>query len=257
MNEEGKCHFLTTRDWRFPINEIVDKVYESFSSMEAEKFQMALGTIMREWHFLSLIWERLQQEYRERTESLEEFLNLKKKGISRLIGSELTKKFMHNSNLMHLDTEDFFIHAKILLDRVVFLTKEFFADRVVRKGNKPPNGFTKFRKWFTDEKYSSRILDTKLAEYLKSNTDWYDKLKYARDKLIEHKKGYYIDVLREEDKRIVIGMARPRFDSVKNIINWCKVEDMPDLGELMDGITHFLHFYDQHFSTRIDNWCKP
>ena len=49
------------------------------------------------------------------------------------------------------------------------------------------------------------------------------------------------------DKRIVIGRARPRFDSVRNIIDWYKVEDMPNLDELMDGITDFLHFYDQHF----------
>ena len=236
--------FLTSRDWRFPINEIVDKVYESFSSMEAEKFQMALGTIMREWHFLSLIWERLQQEYRERTESLEELLNLKKKGISHLKGSELTKKLMHNSNLIHLDNEDFLIHAKILLDRVVYLTKEFFTNRIVRKGSEPPDGFTN---WFRDEKHPGLILDVELAEYLRSNAGWYDKLQYARDKLIVHAKGYYIDELREEDKRIVIGRARPRFDSVRNIIDWYKVEDMPNLDELMDGITDFLHFYDQHF----------
>jgi len=243
--------FLTTRDWRFPINEMFAKDFESFSPMEAEKFLRALGTVMREWHFLSLIWERLQQEYRERTEALEYFLNLKKKGTSRLIDSENTRKLMHNNDLIHLDTEDFLIRARILLDRVVFLTKEFFKDRIVRKGSEPPDGFTKFRNWFTDEKHSDLTLDVELVEYLISNADWYDKLLYARDKLIVHMKGYYVDSLREEDKRIVIARVRPRFDSVLNIIDWYKVEDMPDLDELMDGISDFLHFYDQHFSQML------
>jgi len=243
--------FLTSRDWRFPINEIFNKVYESFSPMKAQRFPTALGTIMREWYFLSLIWERLQQEYRERTEALEELLNLKKKGITRLIDSELTKKFIHNSNLINLDTEDFLIRAKILLDRVVWLTQEFFKNRIVRNGKEAFRGFTQFKNYFTHENHSSVILDAKLAEYLKSNTGWYDKLRYARNELSVHKKGYYIDALREEDKRIVIARQRPRFDSVENIVKWCKAEDIPDLDELMDGIADFLHFYDQHFSQML------
>lgn len=242
--------FLTSRDWRFPINKIVDKVYESFSPMEAERFQIALGTTMREWHFLSLIWERLQQECQERTESLEEILDLKKKGITRLMDSELTRRFMHNGNLINLDTEDFLIRAKILLDRVVWLTQDFFKKRIVRNGKKVFEGFTQFKSYFTDEKHSSLILDTKSAEYLRFHTDWYDKLTYARNKLSVHKKGYYIDTLRE-DKRIVIARQRPKFDSVENIVKWCKAEDIPDLDELMDGTTDSLNFYDQHFSRML------
>lgn len=65
-----------------------------------------------------------------------------------------------------------------------------------------------------------------------------------------HKKGYYIDTLRE-DKRIVIARQRPKFDSVENIVKWCKAEDIPDLDELMDGTTDSLNFYDQHFSRML------
>lgn len=242
--------FLRDRDWQFPIGELVSKVYESktHSPMELEKLQITLGTIMREWHFLSLIWERLQNEIKERFEALEERLRLKRQTKD----SELTRKFMHNSSLIHLDTEDFLIHAKILLDRVAILTKEFFTDKIVRKGNEPPDGFTRFRSWLVDEKHSSLILDVELAKYLRFNADWYDKLQYARDKLIVHAKGYYIDSLREQDKRIIIGRARPKFDSDRNIIDWRKVEDLPDLNELMDGITEFLYFYDKHFSQMLE-----
>ncbi len=244
--------FLKDKDWQFPIRELGDKVYQSFSSMRAEKFQISLGAIMKDWHFLLLIWDRLQIEHKRRLEALEERRSLGKKIITQQEDSELTRKFMHNSSLVHLDTEDFLMHAKILLDRVVILTKEFFTDKIVRKGKEPYDGFTRFRSWLVDEKHSSLILDVELVKYLRFNVDWYDKLQYARDKLIVHMKGYYIDSLREQDKRMIIGRARPKFYNDRNIIDWHKVVDLPDLNELMDGITDFLYFYDKHFTQMLE-----
>ena len=244
--------FLRDRDWQFPIRELDGKVYQSFSPMEAEKFIISLGSVMREWHFLFLIWNRLQIEHKNRLEALEERLSLGKRIITQLEDSGLTRKFMHNSDLIHLDTEDFLIHAKILLDGLVYLTKTFFIDRIVEKGSEPPDGFTRFRKWFKEEKNSILIIDSELAEFIKVNTDWYEELQYARDKLIVHRKGYHTDVLREEDKVIVIGKAKTRFDEVKNIVDWQKIEDMPDLNNLVDNITELLHFYDKHFTQMLE-----
>lgn len=238
---------LKNRDWSFPVRDLVNRVYESFSQMKAEKFQCALGDVMREWNFLSIIWSRLQREYTDFYESEGVLIRLKEMKLSHKEISEYTRRFMLSTQLVHLDTECFLIHAKIMLDRVVFLMKEFFKGKIVAKGSKPKDSFTKFRNWFMNKEHSHLVLDEELANYLKSETEWFDELVNVRDHLIVHRKGYYSDVFTEGR----VGKAKAKFDNIKNIVDWSDVKEIPDLNLIMDGISSFLLFFDEHFTQRL------
>ena len=157
---------------------------------------------------------------------------------------------MLSSSLIHLDNEDFLIHAEILLDRVIFLTT-FFEKKIVKKTGHHPKtkSFKAFRKWFMNSVNSSLISDIELAKYLSHNTNWFEKLEKARDDLIVHRKrSYYIDVMDSEGK---VGKAKARFDYTKNIVDWSDIKKMPALDFLMDGISEFLRFFDKHFSNKL------
>lgn len=243
------------RDWSFPISDLDKKIDECFPPMSGGKFHLALGDVMREWSFLSMTWDRLQNEYQDFSECQEIFQNLEKIKLSPKEISQYNRKFMRSSKLIHLDNEDFLIHAEILLDRVTFLTT-FFEKRLVKKTGRHPKtkSFKAFRKWFTDPANASVISDTELAKYLSNNTDWFEKLEETRDDLIVHRKrSYYIDVMDQEGK---VGKAKARFDYVKNIVDWSDTKKMPDLNFLMDAISEFLRFFDKHFSQMCAHCLK-
>lgn len=239
---------LKVRDWSFPVRDLVNRVYESFSQMKAKKFQCALGDVMREWNFLSIIWSRLQREYTDFYESEGVLIRLKEMKLSHKEISEYTKRFMLSTQLIYLDNEDFLIHAEILLDRIVSLTT-FFMSKIIRgKGFLPTTkSFKAFRKWFVNSENSSKIADTELAEYLSQNTERFERLEIARDNLIIHRKGYHSDVL--IDGRV--GKAKVKFNDSNNRVDWSDVTEMPDLNLIMDGISNFLLFFDEHFSQRL------
>jgi len=241
--------FLKDRKWSFPIDDMDKKVYEFFPPMLAEKFQLALGDVKREWSFLSIIWERLQNEYQEFSECRKVFQNLGKMKLAHQEISKFTRKFMLSFELIHLDTEDFFIHAEIMLDRVTFLIT-FFEKKIVKQGYQPrTESFKAFRKWFRDQKNSPLIFDIELKNYLLNNTDWFKKLEETRDDLIVHrKKSIYIDVMTKKGRA---GKAKARFDNARNVVDWSYIKEMPDLNFLMDGISGFLHFFDKHLSQML------
>lgn len=238
---------LNDRDWSFPITDLDKKVDKYFPQMSAEKFRLALGDVAREWNFLSIIWERLQHEYQDFSVCQQVFQNLEKMKLAHQEISEYARKLMLSHKLIHLDYEDFLIHAEILLDRVTFLTT-FFEKKLVKNTGRHPKtkSFKAFRKWFLDSANASAISDTELAKYLSNNTGWFKKLEKSRDDLIVHRKrSYYIDVLAQEG---AVGKAKARFDYTKNIVDWSDIKRMPDLNFLIEAISKFLRFFDKHFS---------
>jgi hypothetical protein len=243
--------FLRDRDWSFPMEKLERRVFECFLSMRAEEFCSVLGDVKREWDFLSLIWKRLQDDYREFSKCEEAFRNQEMmKSLSREEISDFTRRNMLCFSLIHLDTEDCLIHSKILLDIIVMLAKTFFKDKIVKKGSEPCDRFTRFRNWFLESGNSHLILDVEFADYLKLRTHWFAKLKDARDDLIVHrKKRYYTDVITAEGK---VGKAIGEFVEIENAVH-CRIQEMPsiELDFLLDGIYDFLHFFDEHFSNML------
>jgi hypothetical protein len=252
--------FLRDRDWSFPMEKLERRVFECFPSTPAEKFCLVLGDVKREWNFLSLLWRRLRDEYREFSKCEKAFQNQKMtESLSRKEISDLTRRKMVCFDLIHLDTEDSLIHAKILLDLTVILAKQSFKEMIARRGFGPPNGFTSFRKWFLESKNSDLILDIELANYLRCKTDWFERLIRARDKLIVHRYGYddkvcrgnesYTDAITTEGKT---AKAIGEFVETGNAVRY-RIKEMPviDFALLLDGISAFLHFFDEHFSSML------
>jgi hypothetical protein len=249
---------LKDRDWSFPMEKLDRRVFECFPPARAEKFCLVLEEIRREWDFLSLIWKRLQNEYREFYTCEEAFQSLEKLKLSRREISDFTRRKMLSFDLIHLDTEDLILHAKILLDIVAILAKFFFKETMARRGYQPRNGFTSFREWFLEPKNSNLILDIQFADYLKYKTNWFEKLKNARDDLIVHRyrerKGkhelsYYTNAITAEGK---VAKAIGEFIETEDAVHY-KIKKMPDVepDSLLDGISAFLHFFDDHFSKTL------
>lgn len=95
---------------------------------------------------------------------------------------KVNKKGRPNALLL-LDVEDFFLHARILMDYITHLTVFFFEDKP-HIGNQYAS-FNKHKKWLKNENPSGVPIEYK--QYILEKTDWFDNvLTFIRDKYVRH-----------------------------------------------------------------------
>lgn len=100
---------------------------------------------------------------------------------------EVGKKLFTILELLNLDTETFYLFARILFDELPYLLKslEFL---IIQKGCEPKKtSFNTYLKWF--KKNPEKVLDKKYIDILDSvNSLFYIEIKEPRDERIVHKK---------------------------------------------------------------------
>lgn len=63
---------LKERDWSDPLENLDRKFNEHYDVATADKFHGARSDFLREWHFLEIIWGRLQADLRAFYEATKE-----------------------------------------------------------------------------------------------------------------------------------------------------------------------------------------
>lgn len=87
---------------------------------------------------------------------------------------------------LSLDLEDFFIHSRMLLDKIAYVTHLLFRD----EPSLPYRSFNKHRDFFFKDENNPWPPDEEYAKYIREKTDWFEKdLKDPRDDLIVHSAG--------------------------------------------------------------------
>lgn len=243
--------FLKERDWSFPFEELDKKFDEHYDFVTAEKFHLARGDFLREWRFLEILWGRLQDDYRLFNKSQSQI----KEGTIESFKNNVRigKLLMRSLELIHLDTNCFFMNARILMDRVAYLTTFFW--RKISSEQIKQKRFQSFKKLKNKIKNlydDGKIIDKDFAEYFIQRTDWFEKkLRDIRNDLIVHRKGSYVDVFKEEKSGAVMQGKAVFKDKDGKVVIEFDMKQIPDLNELMGNICDFLNFFDKHFSQMI------
>lgn len=159
-----------------PISEFLDKI----NSDESLIFR---NEIKRQEEAYCCYFFSVERFYRQISLSIRFNRNLSSKR-KKYSASEKALASEYNRNVRYtaLDFFNCLIHARILMDRTIVLSRMF-----INEGNNP--SFTSF----SDHKKFFKKLETeygkhqKYAQYIKSETDWFDfPLKAVRDKFIVH-----------------------------------------------------------------------
>lgn len=240
---------LKERDWSLPL-EGLDRKFDECHNVTAEKFHIARSDFLREWRFLEILWERLQDEWKffhdRRSKVMQAIKNGKKSRVRTSI--ELV---IRSFDTIHLDTNCFLLNARILMDRVAYLTT--FLWRKIAKQQPKWRSFNEHKKSLGKLHKEGKIIDEDYALYVLRNTSWFEKkLKPIRDDLIVHREHSYIDAMQQEnlEESLMRGKAVFRDKDGKTIVEYDTTR-IPDLTELMDNICDFLDFFDKHFSQML------
>lgn len=242
--------FLKERDWSYPLEKL-DRKFDEHYDVIAEKFHMARGDFLREWHFLEILWSRLQNDYKVFYESHSQRKEATKENFKHNV--RIGRLLMHSFDLIHLDTNCFILNTRILMDGIAYLTTFFWQK--IAKEEPSWRSFRKHKEWFKKPNNKNKIIDKEYAEYIIQHTNWFDKeLKFSRDKLIVHRfrsrDSYYIDAFKEDSGTVMKGKATFK-DKDGNIVVEYDMKQIPDLNELMDNICDFLNFFDNHLSQTL------
>jgi len=239
---------LKNRNWAFPLEDLDRKFDEYCEVFEAEKFHIARSDFLREWRFLEILWNRLQEDYRIFNESRSQIKDGNAKNFKHNV--RIGRMLSHSLEYIHLDTDCFIMNARILMDRVAYLTSLFW--RKIAKKQFKWRSFKEHKDWFMSPKNKPEILDKSYAAYIAQHTGWFEnKLKDIRDDLIVHRKGSYIDMLKEEHAGTVVEGRVVFEDRNGQVSVEYDMKQVPDLNELMDDICDFLDFFDEHFSEKL------
>jgi hypothetical protein len=243
--ESESMMFLRNRDWNYPL-EKSDRRFDEHYDVTAEKFHMARGDVLTEWHFLEILWNRLQQDYRIYYESQSQTKEATRENFEHNVG--IGRLLMHSLDCIRLDTNCFILNARILMDGIAYLTALLWQK--IAKQQPSHRSFQEHKEWFKNNK--DKIIDDDYAQYVLQRTDWFDtKLKSSRDKLIVHryrsKDSYYVDAFKPDSGTVLKGKAEFK-DKDGNVVVEYVMEQMPDLNKLMDSICSFFKFFDKHFS---------
>lgn len=242
--------FLKDRDWSYPLEKL-DRKFDNNYDITAEKFHMARGDFLREWHFLEILWSRLQNAYRIFYDSQSQIKEASKENFKHRV--KIGRLLMRSLDLIHLDTNCFILNARILMDGVAYLTVFFWQK--IAKEQPSWRSFREHQEWFKKPTNRSKIIDKKYAEYIIQHLDWFEKeLKFSRDKLIVHrfrsKDSYYVDAFKADSGTVMKGKAMFK-DKEGNVVVEYDMKDIPNLNGLMDNICDFLNFFDRHFSQML------
>ncbi|MCP8312894.1 MAG: hypothetical protein H3Z53_00765 [archaeon] len=176
---------LPDRSWENPLGNIPELLKVHLTETKLREFEAGYSRFQRKLSHLGLIWERLKNDtdaYEKLLEVVAKTVDLVKTGKTSYTHTPEEQSaiqfYREKSKFIYLDFEDFFIHAKILMDRIAWLTRFFIKGVEFSR-------FTKLRKFFL--KNVPFLEDKEYARYIRENTAWYETmLESYRDKLIVH-----------------------------------------------------------------------
>jgi hypothetical protein len=228
--------------------EDLDRNFDKYCDViKAEKFHLARSDFLREWRFLKIIWNRLQEDYRIFNESRSQIKDGTAENFKHNV--RIGRMLMHSLECIHLDTNCFIMNARILMDGIAYLTT-FFWHKIARR--QPEwKSFKGHKDWFRSPDKRSEILDEDYAGYITQHTDWFEnELKDIRDKLVVHRRGSYVDMFTENTEMVMLGKAEFKDKDGETFVEY-DMKQIPDLNKLMDNVCGFLDFFDRHFSEKL------
>ena len=172
-----------------PLIPFLEHLKTKVPQSQADDLEGAFVRYNLKYTHLSLIWERLSASVL--------LFDAQSKAMmdSAARGGNLSKE---EEKVMHLaveagipyslDYEDFFIHAKILLDRAIFFIRFFYPDlKNVKEIKDVTSDFTGHRLFFLrTNPYQN---DEEYGKYVRENTAWYEStLRNYRNKFVIHDK---------------------------------------------------------------------
>ncbi len=179
---------LPERSWKNPLAKILKLIKASLSEKEQKEFEAGYRRFQGKLLHLGLIWERLIVDFEAHEKRLEVAFarawEVSKTGKSSYTPTPKEESeiqhYREKSKFIELDLEDFFIHARILMDRIAWLTRFFI------KGVEYVS-FSKLRNFFLKPENIPFSKDEEYAKFIREKTAWYETmLKSYRDKLIVH-----------------------------------------------------------------------
>jgi hypothetical protein len=151
------------------LNEVWEKMYSRIDSESVSwQFGFAIASFRDKFAHLKLIHFRIN----EGINNIKIEMNDSKRG---------DVFYGYGFDTLSLDVEDFFIHSRILMDRITNLVKFFF-----KKGIPHYDSFYEHRKYFLEPKNIPWQIDEEYAKYIREETSWFQDLRNARDDSIVH-----------------------------------------------------------------------
>lgn len=173
----GECYKMVQDQWddlNRLLNEVREKMYSRIDSEPISwQFDFAIASFRDKFNHLKLIHSRIN----EGIKNIKIEMNNSKRG---------DMFYGHSFDTLSLDIEDFFIHSRILMDRITNLVN-FFLD-IKDSGH---DSFENHRKFFLKSENNPWQIDEEYAKYIREETSWFVDLRNARDDSIVHlhKKG--------------------------------------------------------------------
>lgn len=179
---------LATLKWDDPIRRVYEIAKVKINSETRNDFEAAYSRYARKLSDLSLVWSRLSSA----AEAQRTYIDIvfardkwRDKGRDPFSPEELARMdaSQAKSASLSLDYEDFFIHSRILMDRVSYLTRFFLPQlrtgQVIR--------FSEHRRFFKNPRNIPFSADEDYARFIREDTLWFDTmLKAYRDQLVVH-----------------------------------------------------------------------
>lgn len=262
-----------------PILRLRAKFWEANSGHVCLEFGFAAADYLRKSQHLGLICSRIE---RTMAAMKKETDNWAKYG-----GLPRTDYF----ESLSLDYEDFYVHSRMLLDKIAFIASLLFRD----EASLPYRSFNAHRSFFFKPRNNPWSVDEKYAKHIREKTDWFERdLKNPRDDLLVHSKGKRESIHSEGNTVQVerMGLAgryrkqiaeicrkyRIRLSSLREgteVVQALQILEnnkaflqkkdiktlvtirqhvggaLPDIGAVLDNIVAFLGFFEEHFSQKI------
>lgn len=182
MNTERYKYELEDIDWTDPLTQL----FQKFTNEESRKLANLHAKYTRQFSYMRVIWERLQEDYR----NLAQYMNVQEALFERIekgekdpqptpAQAEMLSKGGKDQVKLELDYEDLLVRARILMDILAVIAQTLLKDGELsnRSFYHQKKCFFKLRKPYKNKKY----------EDLVKSTDWFELgLKSARDSMIVH-----------------------------------------------------------------------
>lgn len=195
MNEQEKVvNLVCFREWGDPLKQLKEKCAEDYPGIKKD-FRECYVHLQK----LSAIWHRWKLEVKLHTK-IAQIHNkifkavqngdlpegeIKFRQLKTTLSNQELQLFKLRSSIntyLELDAESFFIFSKILMDRVISLTRYFFEGEAEQPS---PTQFNDHRKFFLEKEDWAK--DPEYANYIRNETYWYKTLLMTpRDKFITH-----------------------------------------------------------------------
>ena len=247
-------------EWNDLIHSVYARAKGRIEEHRLKEFEAAYSRYLQKLSHVSFIWDRLRADI----DAHERYLELAFAGDkSRVAGETHTPEELKSMEqledaykTLYLDYEDFFIHSKILMDRIIFLVR-FLLPRV--RNMPPATSFTRHRQFFQKPENTPFPVDEEYAKYIRENTQWFETMLRAyRDNFVVHDASF-------RSMGVISGPAElPRLIRVRGKDAEGREQDrtwtllmglrekylkrIPGLQDLIVNVYELIDFFDAHSS---------